>query len=82
MSKASVNVGDVVLCKVDVRQNNGSPFAPALVVNNVDSEDGHTVLNLRVMTDGDDVRLVRGVRLLSDKEAEAEDAPAVYAKKR
>lgn len=82
MSKANVKVTDVVLVSVDPRQNNGADFAPALVVAvNAAENEGNTSLNVRVFHDGEEVRLVRNVPLLTAKEAEEDGAPEVYAKK-
>lgn len=78
MSKAQMKLGDTVHVTVHPGQNNGSSVAAGQVVRVLNVDDDNTRLNLRVMVDGDETLLLRNVPLLTKKESEEDDAPAVY----
>jgi hypothetical protein len=68
-------LGDIVLMRVDPRQNNGAYEAPAMIVNLVeDEESGKTTVSLKVHFDSPEVRNLRGIELL-DKKPTGEDIP-------
>lgn len=74
-----LKLGETLLVKVDPRTNNGSSEAAAHVVRVLNVEDEQRV-NLRVLLDDPDTRVLRNVPVLAKRPSEDdEDAPFVWA---